>query len=150
MMTNNEERLSAEFENALKLRDAGDLYAARKAFESLVEQLLPADITLLAHSHMQLGNICDQLGDQSSREAHFRAAVEVAPERQLASLGLFHTLYEQGRIDEALQEMLRLLHLRDSDMYRELLCDGYGSRFSTEQQRLVVDARRLLKKHRQN
>ena len=149
-MTENEERLAAEFDNALKLRDAGNYSAARDALKVLIEQLVPSDKSLLAHAHMQLGNICDQLGDHVQREAHFRSAVEIAPMLQLASLGLFHALYEQGRIDDALQEMLRLLHLRYSNLYADLLCEGYGSRFNVEQQYLVAEARRLLKRHRQN
>jgi tetratricopeptide (TPR) repeat protein len=149
-MTENEEQLSAQFDNAMKLRDEGNLSAARAALETLIKQLLPSDVKLLAHSHMQLGNICDRLREHTQREAHFRAAVEVAPTLQLASLGLFHTLYEQDRIDEALEEMLRLLRLRYSDLYAELLGEGYGSRFSIEQRNRVMEARRLLKRHRQN
>jgi tetratricopeptide (TPR) repeat protein len=138
-MTENEERLSAQFDNA-----------AIAALESLIEQLLPSDTKLLAHSHMQLGNIYDTLRKRAQREAHFRAAVEIAPTLQLASLGLFHTLYEQGRIEDALEEMLRLLRHRYSDMYAELLCEGFGSRFSIEQQNQIAEARRLLKWHRRN
>lgn len=149
-MTENEERLAAEFDNALKLRDAGNLSGARDALKALVEQLIPADKRLLAQTHMQLGNICDQLGDHAQQEAHFRSAVEIAPMLQLASLGLFHSLYEQGRIDDALREMLRLLRLRYSNLYADLLCDGYGSRFNVEQQSLLAEARLLLKRHRHN
>ena len=149
-MTEDEERFSAEFDNALKLRDEGSLSAARAALESLIARVPRSSNSLLAHSHIQLGDICDQLGDHTQREAHFRSAVEIAPLLQLASLGLFHTLYERGRIDDALQEMLRLLHLRDSDLYAELLCEGYGARFTAEQQDHIMEARRLLKRHRQN
>lgn len=149
-MNDNEKGVSKQFDYALRLRDAGDLAGARRALESLIEQLTPADVRLLPHSHMQIGSICRRVGDLTKCEFHFRSAVEVAPTLELASLGLFHALFDQGRLDEALQEMLRLLRLRDSELYAELLNDGFGAEFSNERQELVTEARRLLRRHRQN
>lgn len=149
-MTENEERLAAEFDSALVLRDQGDLVAARRTLELLVEKLQPADTRLLSHSHVQIGSICGRLGDHAAREVHLRRAVEVAPRLELASLGLFHALYKLRRLDEALREMVRFLRLRDSEMYRELLCPDYEAGLDIEQRELVLEARRLLRGYRRN
>jgi len=149
-MNENEKRLSYLFDDAMKLRNAGDLVAARHVLASLIEQLRPEDTGLLSHAHMQLGYVFSLLGDQREREAHFRAATVVAPKRELASLGLFHALFDQGRITEALQEMVRLLRLRFSQMYSELLSPRYGRSFNAEQQELVAEGRRLLARYRRN
>lgn len=138
------------FDEALKLRDAGELVAARHMLASLIEQLRPEDTGLLSHAHMQLGYIFKLLGDHVEREAHFRAATIVAPKRELASLGLFHALFDQGRRTEAFQEMVRLCGLRFSQLYSELLGPRYGRSFNAEQQELVAEGRRLLARYRRN
>jgi hypothetical protein len=150
MMTENEKRLSFMFDDAMRLRDAGEFVAARHLLASLVEQLTQQDEVLLPHTHMQLGNISDMLGDHSQREAHFRAASVIAPRKELASLGLFHALWDQGRRTEALEEMVRFLRWRYSEMYAEMLSPRFEARLSAEQQALVGEARRLLARRRRN
>jgi tetratricopeptide (TPR) repeat protein len=146
----NEKRLCYLFDDAMKLRDAGDLVGARRMLASLVEQLRPEDVRLLSHAHLQLGYIFKLLGDHREREAHFRVATVVTPKREIASLGLYHALYHQGRLTEALQEMVRLLRLRDSQLYSELLTPRYAEGLSAEQQELIAEGRRLLARRRRN
>jgi hypothetical protein len=149
-LSENEKRLSYLFDDAMKLRDAGELVAARRMLASLVEQLGPEDIALLSHAHMQLGYVSRLLGDRRGREAHFRAATIVRPRGELASMGLFHALFWQGRITEALQEMVRLLRLRYSQLYSELLTPRYGRSLDAEQQALIAEGRRLLARRSRN
>jgi hypothetical protein len=53
----------------------------------------------------------------------FRPATEKAPTSEGASLGLFHTLLEAGRSDEAFNAMRRFLSLAESPEYRRLLLE---------------------------
>lgn len=149
-LNENEKRLSYLFDDAMTSRDAGDLVAARRMLASLIEQLGPEDVALLSHAHMQLGYVFWKLGDRRGREAHFRAATIVRPRSELASMGLFHALFWQGRITEALQEMVRLLRLRYSQMYSELLSPRYGEGLNAEQQALIAEGRRLRARRGRN
>jgi hypothetical protein len=137
------------FDEAMKLRDVGDLVAARRLLGRLVEQLAPHDGTLLSAAHVQLGQLAKRLGEHRESEPHFRAAVTASPISELASLGLFHVLFEFGRLRDAFQEMVRLLRRRYSEMYDEMLLEPrFGTEFTDELQDLLVEARRLQAKHR--
>jgi tetratricopeptide (TPR) repeat protein len=150
MPTENEKRLGYLFDDAMKLRDAGDLVAARRMLESLVEQLDAADARLLSHAHAQLGRLCERLGDHDKREAHFRAAVAGMPDYDLPSLGLFHALYDQGRRTEAFQEMVRLLRRSYSKEYAEMVAGIPADRFPPEQRALIAEARQLTARRWRN
>jgi predicted Zn-dependent protease len=145
-----EKLLAQDFDRALAVRDTGDLAGARTLLLELVLRLTSSDTRLLAHSHMQLGNIAHKLGDAGGRVYHFTEAVKITPKLELASLGLFHALSTQGREKEAFQEMLRFLNAKDSEMYRELLCQGFGESLSAELQAMVTSARELLARHRRS
>jgi tetratricopeptide (TPR) repeat protein len=123
------EELEARFDAALRLRDADDYKAAAVELETLVSDLYQADYKgrtlLLTHSLMQLGYMHDKLGDHVQREVRFREAVELSPRSELASLGWFHSLLALRRTREAYAEVVRLLTVRDSPEYRELL-EGDG------------------------
>jgi len=150
-LNDHETELAPEFEKATALRDQGELGLAIDTLRALIDRLRPEDTRLTAHAYMQLGNLYTKLGLGSEREAAFRAAVEVSPRRELASLGLFHALMSLGRTTDAYQEMVRLLRLRDSQLYRELLSEGFeGSSLEHEAAELVRVARGLLEEHTRN
>ncbi len=67
-LTENEQLLGSEFDRALSLRNSGDLVGAREQLLLLLGKLQPADRKLLAHSHMQLGNIAQKLGLHGTAE----------------------------------------------------------------------------------
>jgi len=156
--TENEKLLAFMFDDAMKLRDSGDLVAARQMLGSLVEQLEPADRMLLSHSHTQLGHICELLGDHVAQEAHWRAAVAALPRYDLPSLGLFHTLYDQKRRTEAFEEMVRFLRRNHSAQYAEMVIGAFDetdpgvlrAKFTPEQKRLLGEARQLVLRRRKN
>ena len=68
-----------------------------------------------------LANAYWDLGEIASSESEFRKAVEFSPTLEIASLGLFHCLWEQGRRDEAFDEMKRFMALSDSVDYRGMV-----------------------------
>lgn len=148
-MTENEKIMGFMFEEAMKLRDAGDLVAARRLLTRLLEQLKPDDKVLVGNAHIQLGVFARKLGEHGEREPHFRAATIALPRSELASFGLFLALFDLGRLTEAFQEMVRFLRKRYSDLYDEMLLEPkYGAEFAGEIHELIVEARRLLAKRR--
>ena len=142
--------LASEFDRATRLRDEGKLDEAIAVLNDLVAKLAPGERRLRAHSFMQLGYIYGRQGRDLAREAAFRAAVEIAPRMELASMGHFHALLAVNRRTEAYQELVRFVGLRDSELYRELLCDGFERDLTGELLELVTLAREHLSRHRRN
>jgi tetratricopeptide (TPR) repeat protein len=152
-MNEHEKRLAYMFDDAMKLRNAGDLAGARRLLESLVEQLDAEDADLLSYTHSQLGLICERLEDHQEREAHFRAAVATAPDYDLPSMGLFEALYDLGRWTEALQEMVRFMRLSHSKDYAEIaseISEMHSAEFTEEQRELIAEVHRLVAKRLRN
>jgi tetratricopeptide (TPR) repeat protein len=152
-MNENQKRLGDMFDYAMKLRDAGDLVGARRLLESLVESLELEDRDLLSHTHSQLGRICERLGDHRKREAHFRAAIAAMPDYDLPSLGLFEALYDQGRLTEGLQEMVRLMRLSYSKDYAEValeISELHADQFTALQRELIGEVLRQVAKRLRN
>lgn len=85
-----------------------------------------------ASVHAILGEVLwEQIG-ASEAIAAFQKAVELAPTSELASLGLFHTLFEIGDKQRALQERNRFLSLSDSEEYAAIAENGNSPRNSAE------------------
>jgi predicted Zn-dependent protease len=144
-MTENEKNLTFMFEEAMKLRDAGDMVAARRLLKQLLKQMNPDDKVLVAHAQMQLGQFAKALGEHDQREPHFRAAVDALPNCELASFCLFYTLFHLGRLSEAFREMARLVRIRYSEVYDDMLsAPRFGAEFTGEIHELILEARRLL------
>lgn len=148
-MTENEKILAFMFDEAMKLRDAGDLVAARRLLTQVLEQTNPEDKLLISHAHIQLGQFAKALGEHDQREPHFRAAANALPTSHMASFGLFLALFDFGRLTEAFREMARFVRTRYSDLYDEMLQEpNYGAEFTGEIHELIVEARQLLARRR--
>ncbi|MBA3541229.1 MAG: hypothetical protein H0T79_16580 [Deltaproteobacteria bacterium] len=148
--TPNELRLVPRFDEALRLREEERYQEAIDILASVVESLEARDVRLLTHSHLQIAYICELLGNEAGRERHFSLATRVAPNYDLASLGLFHTLMSQRRFTEGLQEMLRYLTIKDAPDYVEMLADEvFGSDLLESDRELVKQARLLVKRRRE-
>ncbi len=139
------------FDEALRLRDIGEVDAAINLLDEIVSRVPGRDSRLLSHSHIQLGHIYrNVIRDPKKAEPHFRAAVACAPTLELASMNLFHTLHALGRPKEAMREIIRLLSLTDSEGYRELLAEGFEDELPTAERMMAAHARALLERHRGN
>jgi tetratricopeptide (TPR) repeat protein len=104
------------FEKGLSLKDSGDLRKALRVLSPL-ETRLPDAAPLLA----VIGDIYWDLGEFQSAISYFQKAVCKAPTWTTASLGLFHTLWEGGRRNEALEEIKRFTLLTGSHEYDEVI-----------------------------
>jgi predicted Zn-dependent protease len=69
-----------------------------------------------------LGSIQLELGRKTEAASSFRQATLLSPKSELASLGLFHALWESGDTDGAFEEMKRFIAAAGpSDEYRKVL-----------------------------
>lgn len=105
-----------------RLNDALELRSA-KCYGKAKEILLG-----LANAHPNSASVFALLGDvycSLNLLDHaircFTRACKLAPDSELASLGLFHTLWESGRTSLALNEMQRFLSSSHSAEYARLL-----------------------------
>lgn len=108
--------IEEQFNDALKLRDAGDLLGALHSFKQLAQQY-PDN----APVYGVMGDILWDFGNLEEAIACFKTVVKLSPRSELGSLGLFHTLWEAGHTEEALQEMNRYLAIAESAEYETLL-----------------------------
>ena len=106
------------FDEALRLRDQGRLVEAEEAFLQLMGQY-PENLGIVV---VRAGILFDL---ERFHDAHtlFKAILDSRPDHELASRGLFHSLWKLGKHDEAFSEMKRFLSIADSDAYAELLSD---------------------------
>src|SRR3712207_2806544 len=113
---NAEERakIEPEFDRALRLRDGGDLLGAAAIFERLDAEY-PNRVAILG----MWGSLYFRLRDWARALPLYRRAVELSPKSELASLGLFHSLWGVGRSEEAFAEMRRYLSVAESAEYRQ-------------------------------
>jgi predicted Zn-dependent protease len=78
-----------------------------------------------------LGDVYWRLGLLNDASQSFARACALSPTSELASLGLFHTLWEAGQTGPAIDEMTRFLSISHSSEYAKLLGElvlGSGSR----------------------
>ena len=104
------------FENAKRLRAAGDAEGAIQILRTLVSDFPTKPAAYLI--------IADILWDESKlpeAAAAFRVATEHFPKLQIASLGLFHTLWRQSKTDEAFEEMKRFQSISFSQDYKDIV-----------------------------
>jgi predicted Zn-dependent protease len=105
-----------KFDQAMNLRNAGNFSEALESFKLLAKESPKFNGTF-----MMMGHICWKLNQNNEAAEYFGKAVEMSPKLEIASLGLFHSLWNQGKTDEALLEMRRFLTIASSDEYTEIL-----------------------------
>ncbi len=113
------------FDKAVEARNVNDYETAKELCGRSLEVHDGTDWKFVAIAHRELGYIHAKLGDRAAAEDYYRYAISVAPRYELASLGLFQSLAEQGRLKEAFEEAIRLVSLRDSPEYRDILAKAY-------------------------
>jgi predicted Zn-dependent protease len=104
-----------QFKTALVLRK-------KKKPEAAIELLIamnaehpktPAILGTLAGAYWDQGNL-------QRAALYFRQTTRLSPKSELASLGLFHTLWELGRPNDAKKEMIRFLAICNSKEYEAI------------------------------
>jgi predicted Zn-dependent protease len=103
------------------LQSAIDSYRAGGVHEAIHTLAGQANVFKAAKLWGYLGFLYTETGDDEKAVQAFRKAVALSPRSELASLGLFHSLWRTGRTDAAFDEMGRFVKSNDSPHYRQLL-----------------------------
>jgi predicted Zn-dependent protease len=104
------------FEDANRLRKRGDSAGAIKLLRKLV-----ADFPAKPAAYLVIGDILWDCGELAHASRAFRRATRRFPKLQIASLGLFHTLWKQSKTDAAFAEMKRFQRLSHCQDYEEIV-----------------------------
>jgi predicted Zn-dependent protease len=106
------------FDEAVRLRDEGCLGQAEKSLSELGEDY-SGDPTI----NLVRAGILFSMDKFPEALRLFDTITKLQPRSELASRGLFHSLWKLGRHDEAFEEMKRFLSISESEDYRQLLKD---------------------------
>jgi predicted Zn-dependent protease len=117
-LKNSDSDYKTRFEQAVRYRDQGCLDEASRLLEELAEQNPEDPVVALL-----LAGIFFDVQRFGDARALFAKIVHLKPKSELASRGLFHSLWKLERHDEAFDEMRRFLAIADSEDYRQLLND---------------------------
>lgn len=105
-----------KFDRAIRLNKEGRASESISLLESLRKQF-PESASVAGY----LGGIYFEQAQYTRSIACFKKAVQFSPVSELASVGLFHSLWAAGKTDDALDEMGRFLSLAESKEYRTLI-----------------------------
>jgi tetratricopeptide (TPR) repeat protein len=114
-------RIEPDFNSALDLWHGGDGRAAIEILERLASEY-PDQPAILG----MLGAISRSLRDYERAVDYYQQTTALSPRSELASLGLFHSLWQVGRRDEAMDEMARFLTVAPSEEYNLLMKESLG------------------------
>jgi predicted Zn-dependent protease len=104
------------FAKANPCRKKGDAHAAIKLLGELV-----AEFPERAAAYLVIGDIMWDAGKLPAASRAFRVATKLFPKLKIASLGLFHTLWEQSKTDAAFAEMKRFQSTSFCRGYEEIV-----------------------------
>lgn len=110
--------IETDFAEALRLRDRGDESGAMSRLSRWVNSPDATAAVLAVFGHLQW-----ETGDLAGAVSSFQKATTKSRCSEVASLGLFHSLMESQREDEAFAEMKRYLSVAESPEYQRLLTD---------------------------
>ena len=112
------ELIKDEFEEALRLRDAGQFVEAKVILLGLAER--HPDLPPVLGT---LGDVQEELGDLVAAARSYRRTAELSPDSELASISLFHALLKLDDVDGAFDEMRRFRSRGRSEEYDRLVTD---------------------------
>jgi tetratricopeptide (TPR) repeat protein len=139
-----ESRFKELFDRAMRAKNDERYSDAAELLEQALASIDEHQQEFLAATHGMLGYCHKQLAHDTESEHHYRRATTLSPRSELASLGLFHTLVNQDRWDEALAEAVRFVGVADSPQYRELLTPGFCEGLPPPLRALALEAASLM------
>lgn len=118
------DEIEKQFVQAVKPEKLGKLGNTEAAKTALLDWVAkdPISAAVLAI----LGDRYWDVGPLEEAVKVFKHAVELWPELEAVSLGLFHCLWKLERKNEALDEVKRFMAVSDSDGYREIIQEING------------------------
>lgn len=106
-----------QIDEALNLRDAGQLQESLCVISKIVGQIPREDVKTLRI----VGVIFLDGKDFQNAFQCFQKALEIDPTSASASIGLFHTLWNMGRYSDGLAELRRFLSVSQSEEHFKLI-----------------------------
>lgn len=100
----------------------------QRRFEESIEVVLAVLLQnpRFAPAFGTLGRAYYELADYENAAEAFRSASRLSPMSELASLGLFHSLFKLGRFEEAKAEIDRFNKVSSSNIYEGVLDEIIG------------------------
>src|SRR5690349_19239090 len=97
--------IDSMFQLAIELRDKGELRDSVNVFSKILREY--PSYTKIHRVHIVLAGVQSDLGQLDNALINFKKATELNPKSELASLGLYVTLADLHRDEEAIQELFR-------------------------------------------
>ena len=136
-MTTEDERklIEPEFNRALELRENNPQEAIRILTE--LDRRFPDRSVIVG----TLGSIYFSLKDWANALPVYEKAVLLSPKSELASLGLFHSLWHHERFEDALEESKRFIRINGLTSEYSILLDELddGGMFGSDRLRDLAD-----------
>jgi len=107
-----------EYRRAMASKRKGNLRQAEEILEGLVDRHPES-----AQLRCALGGVFLDQEKYSPAIDMFKEATQISPQLEIASLGLFHSLWESGDDESAIAEIKRFTSISDSDQYSEIIAD---------------------------
>jgi tetratricopeptide (TPR) repeat protein len=109
------------FELGIELRNKGELRDSINVFSKILNDY---PIDKKTHGiYSVLGGVYADLGENDNALRNFKKATELNSRSELASLGLYVTLVELEKDEEAIQELIRYLKSNPADLYKDTLVE---------------------------
>lgn len=127
------------FKEGIELRNRGELNEAIERFHSVLE-LFPRQ-PQRAGIYAVLAGVYHDKGDHDNAKKYFTFSLEINPNYELASLGLYVSLVKLGEDENAILEMQRFLEQNQADLYKitlQELMDGLRDGFMTTHEVLIT------------
>ena len=104
------------FDRAIEARDRKEFGVAEGILKSIANR-----VDDKAAFHAVLASVLWSEGKITEAITSFSRATELAPSSEVVSVGLFHCLIKNGRVDDAFNEIRRFLATNESPEYVRLL-----------------------------
>lgn len=115
----------ALFTAAIRMRDAGRLEEARATAKRALLALPPEHRLARGAVTREIGFTYQLAEDREAALEWYLRSRDLLPRSELSSLTVFHGLMHLGRVDEALDEALRFVHIKHSPEYDELFATAF-------------------------
>ncbi len=109
-------KFDAKFNEAIALKNSNKLEESLKIFINLTHEYPEYFL-----SYVFIGLLYWDLKKLNEATGSFKKAIELNPNSQKASIGYFHLLWEQGKQDEAINELKRFLNNNEAKEHRKIL-----------------------------
>jgi tetratricopeptide (TPR) repeat protein len=117
-MINTTNEFREKFQQALDLKNSGDLESAYTLLSDIASKN-PNSAPALG----VLADVAYSKGLIQEAAEWFRKVTILSPKSEMASLGLFHSLFDLGDTNGAFDEMKRFMSIQHSDEYELLLSE---------------------------